>query len=242
MTDERDTSAEGNIYRHEAEVGDPNLSPGDPELIDDVTRHLETHLGSVGMVFHEIVSPYAHIDVHHFPPTPTRSFHVLATTGMSERPMTVPDGVPDDWRFAELLVNLPADWQLSQAAFEDERFYWPVRNLKMLARLPHMYATWLSYAHTVPNGDPPEPYASNTKLCGMILIPPLSLTGEIHRLERRGGQVIRFWNLLPLYAGEMELKLKKGEDELFKLLDQAEISDIVDVDRQNVAARKWWPF
>jgi len=48
--------------------------------------------------------------------------------------------------------------------------------------------------HTVPNGDPPEPYAPNTKLCGALIAPPVAV-----------------W---PLHADEMELKLDKGLEAL----------------------------
>ena len=61
---------------------------------------------------------------------------------------------------AELMIALPAEWKLADSQLEDERWYWPIRNLKALARLPHEYETWLGFGHTVPNGDPPEPYAA----------------------------------------------------------------------------------
>ena len=234
MSDSDDLAPEARVYRHTEAVGDPRLSHGDRELIDDVTRHLERFLGPVETVFHEIVSEYVHIDVHHFPPTPTRPFHVLATSGMSEKPMTTPAELPDDWRHAELLVCLSAAWPLTEAAFADERYYWPVRCLKTIARLPHVFRTWIGWAHTIPNDDPPQPYADDTALCGCMIVPPLSLGDEIHRLERANGTVVRFWNLLPLYAEEMELKLREGAEALFELLDRVGAADVVDPRRPNV--------
>jgi hypothetical protein len=69
---------------------------------------------------------------------------------------------------------LPPDWRISEEAFQDESWYWPVRQLKMLARLPHKYRTWLWLGHTVPNDDPPEPFAPSTELCCSLLTLPLS--------------------------------------------------------------------
>jgi len=234
MDNPEEDTPEGRIIRYDAPAGDPGLSFGDPGLIDEITNHLEAFLGPVNLVWHEIVSEYAHIDVHHFPPTPERNFHVLATTGMSERPMTLPDGMPDDWRFAELLLNLPSSWQLSKDAFADERYYWPMRLIKTVARFPHMYSTWLGYAHTLPNGDPPEPYDASTELCGAMLVQSMSLPEAINTLERANGQVIRFWTVLPLHADEMDLKVREGAEALFPLLDKAGISDVIVPERPSV--------
>lgn len=237
-----ESSSDGPIYRHEQREPEGELARGDEALIQDVTAHVEAHVGPVDVVFHEIASTYVHVDVHHIAPTPERPWHVLVTSGMSARPMTTPPELPPDWRHAELLVSLPTEWKLSAEAFEDERNYWPVRALKQLARLPHEYGTWLGYGHTVPNGDPPEPYADNTKLSGMIVLPPLSLPESVHRLQRPSGDVVRFWSLVPLYAEEMDFKLKEGSDALLEKLDEAGVGDVVDPSRRNVVAKKLWPF
>ena len=243
MSEQDGFAPESIVYRHGPPLGDPGFSFGDPALIDDITGHLEAHLGPVHVVYHELVSEYAHIDVHHFLPRPGRAFHVLATSGMSERAMRVPEEMTTDWRFAELLINLPAEWQVSQDSFRDERFYWPVRLLKTLARLPHVYATWLGYAHTIPNGEPPEPYESTTAMCAAMLVPPLSLGEAMHKLERPNGQVIRFWNVLPLYADEVKFKLRKGADALLDRFDAAGIADVVDPARPSVlTSKRWWRF
>ena len=57
------------------------------------------------------------------------------------------------------MAALPGDWRLTADDFKDERWYWPVRQLKYLARLPHKHATWLGFGHTIPNGDSAEVYA-----------------------------------------------------------------------------------
>lgn len=61
--------------------------------------------------------------------------------GGDEAPMNAPEGA-EEWRYAELLCVLPADW--------------PVRRLKSLARLPHEHDTWPGPGHTIPHGDPAE--------------------------------------------------------------------------------------
>lgn len=69
---------------------------------------------------------------------------MLVTSGVSERPMAAPPGVPDTWRRAELLMCLPAGWPLGPAALREDRHGWPLRWLRMLARFPHAYGAFLS--------------------------------------------------------------------------------------------------
>lgn len=243
MRDDEEENAHGPIYRHSAPVDAPELAYGDEELIEQLSNHIEAHIGPIKMVYHELISPYVHVDVHHVEPTPERPWHVLVTTGMSEKPMTTPAGVPDDCRHAELLVSLPAEWKISEEAFKDERNYWPLHLLKQLARLPHQYDTWLGFGHSIPNGDPAEPYAPDTRLNGALVIPPLTLPEEFHQFQRPDGTVVCFWSLLPVYAEEMDLKLRKGTEVLLEHIERAGITDIIDKARPNVAPRKkWWSF
>ena len=197
------------IIRHEPR--DPSFHPAidsgaSVELVDE---HVEAHVGPVAMVWHEIVSEYVHIDIYHVEPGPGRPFHTLVTSGMSEQPMSAPASFPS-FTHAELVALLPTEWPLSEEAFADESNYWPVRQLKILARLPHEYNTWLWMDHTVPNGDPPEPFAPSTQLCCSLLEPPLSLPEQFAILDAPDGRHISFFVLLPLYREEMEFKLRAG--------------------------------
>lgn len=113
---------------------------GEPAL-DAITRHITHHLGRIDDVFHELVSDAVQIDLHHIAPSRERQYHMLITSGMSDLAMNVPAGA-DVPRFLELMIKLPRDWRVGQAAFADDNWYWPVRQLKTLARFPHKYATW----------------------------------------------------------------------------------------------------
>lgn len=46
---------------------------------------------------------------------------------------------------------------------------------------------------------------------------------------------IELFSMLPLYKEEMDLKLRKGTDELLEKLDEFNVTDIIDISRQNVA-------
>jgi hypothetical protein len=242
VEDKDEKPESSHILRHRALVPDDAISPGDAALIDAIDHHVQQHIGSVDVVFDEIVSPYVHVDIHHVPPRPEQPFHVLVTSGMSEMPMMTPEPM-EEYRYAEVLVCLPPEWPVTQEAFQDERNYWPIRALKRLARLPHEFSTWLGWGHTVPNGDPPQSFASNTELCGMLVLPSLSLPEEAFRMELSDGRTIHFWSLVPVHADEMALKLKKGTEALLPLFDRHGITDVIDPSRSSVVGRRrLWPF
>jgi hypothetical protein len=50
------------------------LNPGDPEIIEAVDAHIARHVAPVETVFHEIISPDVHIDVHFVRAAPDRPF------------------------------------------------------------------------------------------------------------------------------------------------------------------------
>ncbi|WP_447782900.1 suppressor of fused domain protein [Stenotrophomonas riyadhensis] len=217
--------------------------PQGEEHIEAIGAHIERHLGPVSGVFHEIISDLVHIDVHVVPATEQFPYLRLVTSGMSDLPMTVPDEVDTDVpRYMELMVTLPADWPISQDAFEDERNYWPVRLLKGLARLPHEYDTWLGFGHTIPNGHPSEPYAPGVGFDGAIVLPPVTPPEDFAELALEDGKVISFMTIIPLYPEEMDLKLKKGAEALLDRFDAKNIQDVIEPGRVNVARKRFGLF
>lgn len=236
--DEPPQSPDGtNIYRHEPRNREFEPAVGNEAAIEAISDHIERHVGPVDMVFHEILSDLVHIDVHWVRPTEDRPVHSLITSGMSDRPMVVPDECLE-LQFAELMITLPEDWEISEEAFESEDWYWPIRLMKTLARLPHEYETWLGMGHTVPNGDPPEPYAENTGFCCALVMPTLNVPDEFGTLEREDQPAIHFYSIVPLYAEEMDFKLNKGLDDLLDRFDKAGVSDLIEIDRPNVCRRR----
>lgn len=229
------------IHRHQQREREPELALGDSEAIEAISAHIETHLGEVEGVFHELLSDLVHIDVHWVAPRAERPFHTLVTSGMSDKPMNAPPEF-EEYRFAELLICLPPDWPISQEKFQDERIYWPVRWLKFLARFPHEMDTWLFYSHTVPNGEPPEPLAPGTKLCCWVLLNPVLAPEEFAELEVGPDKTVHFLSIVPLYEEEMSFKLEHGIDPLIEKLAEAEVSELLDAGRPNLCRRGWWPF
>jgi hypothetical protein len=202
-------------------------------------EHLHQHLGGEPTVFHELLSDTIHLDVLVYAATDERPYHVLVTQGMSALPMTVPEGAQEQ-RFAELMLALPRDWEMDGDVADEERWYWPMRTLKFVARLPHLHETWIGLGHTIPNGHPPEPYAEGTKLCCVMAGVPLLFGDELWKCEVAAGKVIRLYALLPLYEDEMQFKLERGSEALFEKLDERHVDECIDVDRRSVLSKRFW--
>ncbi len=237
MNDEVERSESGSpIYRHAARERDWSLPRNPGEHLQEVEAHVERHIGKVELVFHELLSDLIHLDVLYVPATADRPYHTLVTSGVSDEPMKVPEGM-EKFNRAELLIALPPDWPLSDKAFQNEANYWPVRWLKQIGRLPHQYSTWIGWGHTIPNGDPAEPIA-NTNFVGVMVAPPYWLPSEFFQLHTAGDETISFYNLVPLYQEEMELKLQKGADELEERFEAEHVGFILNTGRTNVVRKK----
>jgi len=211
---------------------------GAAAYIDEVSskiieNHMEKYLGKNEYVFHELISTLVHIDVFYFKPTEQRNYHVFVTQGMSNLPMNTPKAA-ESINYAELIICLPPEWKVSEEDFKDEKNYWPVRILKALARFPHEYNTWLANMHTVPNGNPPAPFAENAGFSGMLIIPPLNIEKGFHSLKVNAEKTINFYILVPLYKEEMDYKVEKGFEAFLDKMDEYDLSLVIDINRKNM--------
>lgn len=205
-----------------------NESLGNPstELIQE---HIEKHIGKVAGVFHEIVPDVVHIDIMIVEPTEEKPYYSLITSGMSDKKMTLPYEVDENSEeYLELMIVLPGDWKLD---FKNEKYYWPIRVLKTLARFPHKYHTHLGFGHTMQNGDF-EPYTTDSQLCGSVLVPIFGEENESRKLKVNDNKTITFYSLLPLYKEEIEYSLINGSNELFNKLIENEFSTEVNINRK----------
>lgn len=194
--------------------------------IEAIENHIAQHFGKYEQVFHEIVSPDIHVDIAIIPPTPGRNYYTLVTMGMGAHRMNVPDELADEkLDRAEMAVCLPADWQISS---HEEKWYWPLRWLKILARLPLEEETWLGWGHTVPNG---EPFADNTRFTGVLLISPALFDEKAHTCSLPDGSEVNFYQVIPLYEEEMNYKLAYTAEALLDRMDDRIL--ILDNNRAN---------
>ena len=203
--------------------------------MEAVEGHIEQYFGKVENVFHELVSPDIHVDICIVPPTEERDYYTLVTMGMGAHRMNVPEELAEyKLERAELAIALPADWKLDQESMKDEKWYWPIRLLKSLARLPINCDSWLGHGHTVENR---EPFADNTKLCTATLIGPQGTEDGSEVCTLPGGEEVNFYQVIPLYEDELDYKLEHDVD---ALLDK--MAGISFVDRKSTRLNSSHPL
>ena len=200
--------------------------------LEALQAHISEHFGEVNQVIHEVVSPDIHVDLAVIEPKQESDHYIVCTMGMGAHRMNVPYNMRGHGLDrAELFLTLPKHWNLES---EDETDYWPLRWLKILARLPIQEDTWLGYGHTVPNK---KAFADNTELSGVILTGAAGFGEEACECTLPDGNCVTFYRVIPLYEEEMKYKLEYGADALLDLMKEEDLSDVLDVNRVNVC--KW---
>ena len=194
--------------QHETPVPTPELYT--EQELEIVENHIMSKIGNYKNVFHEIYSPDIHCDVCVIDPTPERNFYTLVTLGMGAHKMNVPEEfLKYNISRAELAICVGADWDINSS---DEKFYWPIRLIKSLARFPGECNTWLGYGHTIDNQGP---YAENTKLCCSILSAIQSDKDGAGSCVLPNGDEVNFYQVIPIYPEERDFKIENSADELF---------------------------
>ena len=200
------------------------------EELSAIEQHIKNTFGEFENVFHELVSPDIHVDICVVPPSEERDYYTLVTMGMGAHRMNVPEELAEyKLERAELAIALPPDWKLDEESLKDERWYWPIGLLKVLARLPIASDTWLGFGHTM---DKQSPFAEDTKLCAALLVGPQDIVwngGEVCTFP--GGEEVNFYQVIPLYREELEYKLAHDAEALMEQM--AEVSFVVHPDRPN---------
>lgn len=202
-------------------------------MVDAVSDHLEKNVGPVKWVMHEEESEYVHIDVYCIGPSKERPFVLFATSGMSELPMKTPKKFSKVPKYAEVLIQLPRDWNINEKEIKKEKNYWPVRLLKMIARLPHEDKTWIGKGHTVDF----QQISKTIKFPAVVIFEPFNFPKQAatFRFKRRK---ISFFSVMPIYREELEIAESEGSYALYALFEAAGIRPIFDRKRANVALCK----
>ncbi|RHR10021.1 DUF2185 domain-containing protein [Pseudoflavonifractor sp. AF19-9AC] len=187
------------------------------EEMEAVEGHIQQYFGKFENVFHELSSPDIHVDICVVPPSEKRDYYTLVTMGMGAHRMNVPEELAEyKLERAELAIALPGNWKLKREDLKNERWYWPIRLLKTLARLPIASDTWLGFGHTMDNE---EDFAKGTKLCAAILTGPQDTEDGSEVCILPGGEEVNFYQVIPLYREELEYKMEHDADALLDKMD-----------------------
>lgn len=180
--------------------------------------------GEAQNIYHEAIPLLPHIDVHTYArSSPRGNVFVLVTSGMSDLPMRVPPAAGKDaLRRAELIFYCA----------EPKREYLEI--LRWVARFPHDQKTWLSFGHTIPNGDPPAPFWGSDILDTLLFMP--TIVQRDQRLQEElvlAGDPVDFLWVVPLSTPECNLKLEKGFGAILNLFDKNRHPHVFDPTRKS---------
>ena len=202
---------------------------------EEIIKHLRAIVGPVDSnALQEIVpvSDDFQIVVHTSPPNDLHPYLTIFTTGMSDRAMTVPKG-KEDFKYAELVMFLPADWPHPKSMKRDS--IWPVEWMRKIAYYPYLNDTWLGGPATIiSSAEPPEPLGPNTSQTCLLLVADFS---DIKPLAIGSDKTVRFFTVIPIYTEERDLEKKHGIARLLQSLKQGGVTAVVDPGRASVVNR-----
>ncbi|PGU07266.1 MULTISPECIES: suppressor of fused domain protein [Bacillus cereus group] len=197
------------------------------EILEQVTKQF----GAIQNTISEIVpGSRVSVNIHVIPASMNQDFVTLVTTGMSDEPMGY-SSEDSESKYAELLLKLPSSWIIGKENMKDQNNYWPFAWLRKLAHIPHVYGGWLDEGVILPNGEPPQPFAANTKLSCIMVCRSQEL--GLHTIQGKEGR-INIYTLVPIYEEERTLVLKKGHEYLLNKMSEHGITDVLDRNRINV--------
>ncbi|MBU7592616.1 suppressor of fused domain protein [Metabacillus halosaccharovorans] len=197
----------------------------------EILKHITNFFGPVKNTLNEIVpGSRVSISIHIIPPSEDKNFITLVTTGMSDEPMDF-SNEEKVLKYAELLFKLPSSWIIEKDKMKDQEYYWPLGWLRKIAHVPHLYDGWIEEGVILPNGEPPQPFAQNTKLSSIMVC--RTQETSLENVHTNKGNV-QIYTLVPIFEEERNFALEKGHQHLINRMSEKGITDILDLNRINV--------
>ena len=218
-----DTVNDKSFIRHDSLNSDTHFNGLSQEEMDEIEQHVRKYIGPFDRVLHELISDRLHLDIIIVPPNDKVPFNTLITMGASEFEMKVPPELKKNFSYAEYVMYLPANWKLDEASLRENKWYWPIRMLKTIAKIPRTFDSWLFYGHTIPNFDPPQVFDESTKQKGSLVTYPYYADQKEFIFLKGAKKTVVFWGVTSIYEGEWEIKLAKGADYLEELASKQKI-------------------
>ena len=217
--------------QNQEQIADYLVSCGAVSAGEDETEGaVEEYLRSGYDVLYELEIADKDLKIFVAPPSETRDCITLITDGMSNMPMNVPDNL-EDYRYAELMINLPSDWLLSPDALMNEKFNWPVDWLIKIAKYPFQNDIYLGEEFSIiENGQPPEKISSSVDYTCFLLF--LS-KAEFYRPVFKNGKRVNIYTVFPIYTEEKEYEENNGVHSLLSRFKELGIDIVVNATREN---------
>ena len=226
----REQSQEDIVKLLENQVGQ-TFTDNNQDHHDEILKHVTNYFGPIKNTITETVpGSNVSVNIHIIPPSMNNDFVTLITTGMCDEPMDY-SKEESVFKYAELLLKLPSSWIVEKDNMKDQNNYWPLGWLRKVAHIPHIYNGWLEEGVIIPNGEPPQPFASDTKLSCILVCRPKE--PGLDKVQTKQGN-INIYALIPIYEEERNLALEKGYEYLLEKMSEKDISDVLDIQRVNV--------
>ena len=206
--------------------------------MNKVSAYIKQQYGECKGVMHEKMSLDIHCDIVLVEPTEDQPYYKLITMGAGAYQMNIPKSLKGEvYNRAEYVIFLPKDWNFD---LYNEEFYWPIRMLKTIARLPVNSGDWLGIRHTVQLTEDGSPLSETAGFNSCVLLPSLGMEKQYVKPLKLGqlwSKKIAFYQIFPLYQEEREFKLAHSLDELMDKMDMGDnYTDenlIIDIHRKN---------
>jgi hypothetical protein len=202
----------------------------------EVDEHIARCFGEAVTVLPERLSKYVNLGIHVIPPSRGRTFTTYVTSGMSDAPMKAPSEMAD-WARTELVIALPGTPETHVDA--DGREHYLIDLMRSYARRPHALGTFFMLGQTLGALDEEESLGPDTEACACLLsrpvLSPIVDSIAAFRASLSTGEQVNFLALEPIYADELELKMKRGADSLIEKLESAQVFELYNPARRSVA-------
>ncbi len=226
----------------------------------DIEAHIEQHYGRITGCISGASNNAGDAEIYLAAPGSHLPFQTLVTYGNSFWRGMIPAG--HNTGYAELVVHLPPDAQLTAEQWEQSPYAWVVRMLRHfgseIMQRGYWIGQWLVYPHQNEdnlsdsyremfslNGLPAHttliPYDTNTDYCGVMVVPPYPGSAEAFKMTYRDEGVadpeewpIYFQTLLPLYAEEIKYYFVNGQEKTVEQLMSRGIDALFDLRRERL--------
>lgn len=232
---EEEAAFESDWKEREEIIRRESIPPADEDILGHVKNHIDQYFGTYTRILSVDGISDQPIQIALVPPRIEHDYYTLVTLGLSLHRMKFPeDRREEKLERAELLINLPRYWKLTESGCRENRWSWPIQMLLNTVRFAlNDPDAALESRTTLMEGDDGIPFAENTELRGAILLWPGPFGQDAFACRLPSGEDVNFYQVIPLYREEVEFKRKNGSDALLDLCPDESL-EVICPDRLNI--------
>lgn len=107
----------------------------DDDILGHVKKHIDQYFGTFTQILSVDGNPDLPIQIVLIPPRLEHDYYTLVTLGLSRHRMKFPEERQDEkLERAELLINLPRYWKLTESGCKEDRWSWPIQMMLSIVR------------------------------------------------------------------------------------------------------------